>query len=98
MRVSHCTAYLGTTGFLLTLLAAAAVHARLSAAASDELDLMSRQVRTLELTDLCLFSEASYTRNLSLADRFTPFQDSPMAFEHFPSGALAGPPAQLARP
>lgn len=99
MHVSHCTAYLATTSFLLALLIAVAVHARLSAAAAGkDLDLMSRQVRTLELTDLCLFSEASYTRNLSLADRFTPFQDSPMTFEHFPSGAVAGPPTQLIRP
>lgn len=50
-------------------------------------------VRTLALTDLCLFTEARYTRNLSQADRHSPFQDHPMSLEHFPSGSLVGPPA-----
>ena len=52
-------------------------------------------VRDLELTDLCLFTEASYTRHLSQTDRHTPFQDSPMALEHFPSGSLVPPPRIL---
>ena len=54
-------------------------------------------VRRLELTDLCLFTEASYTRHLSQADVYTPFQDSPMTLEHFPSGALVAPPAGIGR-
>ncbi len=52
-------------------------------------------VRTLGLTDLCLFTEASYTRHLSQADLHTPFQDSPMSLEHFPSGSIAAPPLGL---
>lgn len=52
-------------------------------------------VDTLGLTDLCLFTEASYTRHLSQADLHTPFQDSPMSMEHFPSGSLIGPPQSL---
>jgi hypothetical protein len=52
-------------------------------------------VERLELTDLCLFTEANYTRHLSLADLHTPFQDSPMSLEHFPSGSLVGPPKSL---
>ena len=55
-------------------------------------------VRELELTDLCLFTEASYTRHLSQADLHTPFQDSPMTLEHFPSGSLVAPPARIRRP
>jgi len=51
--------------------------------------------RDLELTDLCLFTEASYTRHITQADRHTPFQDSPMALEHFPSGSLVPPPRTL---
>jgi len=51
-------------------------------------------VQRLGLTDLCLFTEASYTRHLSLADFHTAFQNSPMALEHFPSGSLVThPPA-----
>lgn len=52
-------------------------------------------VRRLQLTDLCLFTEASYTRHLSMADLHTPFQDSPMSLEHFPSGSLVMPPAGI---
>jgi hypothetical protein len=48
-------------------------------------------VEKLQLTDLCLFTEASYTRNLSLADLHTPFQDFPTALEHFPSGSITIP-------
>jgi hypothetical protein len=52
-------------------------------------------VKKLQLTDICLFTEAGYTRHLSQADLHTPFQDSPTSLEHFPSGALAGPPDSL---
>jgi hypothetical protein len=56
------------------------------------LKIKSTLVRQLNLTDLCLFTEASYTRNPSMADRHTPFKDSPLSLEHFPSGSLIGPP------
>ncbi len=49
-------------------------------------------VQELGLTDLCLFTEARYTRHLSMADGHAPFQDHPVALEHFPSGALTTPP------
>ena len=52
-------------------------------------------VRELQLTDLCLFTEARYTRHLSQADLHSPFQDYPMAFEHFPSGSQVLPPGHL---
>lgn len=52
-------------------------------------------VRSLELTDLCLFTDARYTRHPSMADLHTPFQDHPMSFEHFPSGSLVTPPPHL---
>src|SRR5512147_3094306 len=48
--------------------------------------------RELQLTDLCLFTEARYTRHPSMADRHAAFQDHPLALEHFPSGALVPPP------
>jgi hypothetical protein len=54
-------------------------------------------VRQLALTDLCLFTEASYTRHLSMTDPSTPFQDAPMSLEHFPTGALVAPPRHLMR-
>lgn len=48
-------------------------------------------VKELHLTDLCLFTEARYTRHPALADRHAPFQEHPTAFEHFPSGSLLLP-------
>lgn len=45
-------------------------------------------VRALELTDLCLFTEARYTRHPSQADLHSSFQDHPASLEHFPSGSL----------
>ena len=52
-------------------------------------------VQSLELTDLCLFTEASYTRHMSQSDLHTPFQDSPMSLEHFPSGSLVPVPVTV---
>jgi len=49
-------------------------------------------VKELRLTDLCLFTEARYTRNPAMADLNAPFQDHPGALEHFPSGSLVTPP------
>lgn len=49
-------------------------------------------VTELELTDLALWSEASYCRHPSLADSFVAFSDHPAAIEHFPAGSLMPPP------
>lgn len=54
-----------------------------------------RLVRKLGITDLCLFTEARYTRHLSQVDLHSAFQDHPMSLEHFPSGSLVLPPDQL---
>lgn len=48
-------------------------------------------VNQLRLTDLCLFTEARYTRHLSQADLNTAFQDHPLSLEHFPSGSFTQP-------
>jgi hypothetical protein len=49
-------------------------------------------VKMFRLTDLCLFTEARYTRHPSMADLHTAFQDHPLALDHFPSGSLVTPP------
>jgi len=49
------------------------------------------QVRNLHVTDLCLATEARYTRHPAMADRHAPFQEHPLALEHFPSGSLILP-------
>jgi hypothetical protein len=56
-----------------------------------ELDRQAALVRRLELTDLCLFTEARYTRHVSLADMHAPFQDHPTALDHFPTGSFFPP-------
>lgn len=51
--------------------------------------------RWFGFTDPCLATDARYTRHPSLADRHSPFQDYPLALEHFPSGSLVAPPSHL---
>jgi len=48
-------------------------------------------LRNLRVTDLCLVTEARYTRHPAMADRHAPFQEHPVALEHFPSGSLLLP-------
>lgn len=52
-------------------------------------------VNQLGLSDLALFTEARYTRNLALSDRHSAFQDHPTSFDHFPSASLVLPPPHL---
>jgi hypothetical protein len=47
------------------------------------------------LTDLCLFTDARYLRHLSQADWHSAFQETPMAFDYFPSGSWVPPPYYL---
>ncbi len=90
--------YLSCLGFLFLLLASIFFHARYQQAhAALRLNEMARIVKELELTDLCLFTEARYTRHPSQADLQTPFQDHPMAMEHFPSGSFVKIPENIGR-
>ena len=76
----------GSLGFLL------AVHPTIGSTRRERVMEDKRElVRKLGLTDLCLFTEARYTRHLSQADLASAFQDHPMSFEHFPSGSLTMP-------
>jgi hypothetical protein len=47
--------------------------------------------KRLKLTDLCLFTEARYTRHPAMADNHAAFQEHPAAFDHFPSGSILMP-------
>ena len=87
------TGYFAFLAVLLAAFAAMFPHARYRQS-EEALSIASkaRMVRELGLTDLCLFTEASYTRHLSLSDFHTAFQNSPMALEHFPSGSLVTHP------
>ncbi|SJZ89089.1 hypothetical protein SAMN02745119_01930 [Trichlorobacter thiogenes] len=96
MRPSTCFILLLTTGLVLLLLMG--IHAR-SSRISRQAELQERAmlVHRLRLTDLCLFTEARYTRHPAMADLHAPFQDHPTALEHFPSGSLVTPPVTLQR-
>jgi hypothetical protein len=90
------TIFFSVLAVQVLLLAAAGLHivgqqARGAEQFRDEASL----VRQFGLTDLCLFTEARYTRHPTQADLNTPFQDHPLSFEHFPSGSLLTPPPQL---
>jgi hypothetical protein len=75
------------------LLALCLLHARQAGdAARPAIARRAATVKALGLTDLCLFTDASYTRHLALADGHAPFQEHPACLEHFPAGSLAGPP------
>ena len=69
------------------------VWAHRSASAFMLMELPARRqlVRTLLLTDLSLWTEARYTRHPAMADLFSPYQDNPAAFEHFPAGSMMSP-------
>ena len=89
----HSTRYCSGMTALLLMATALFIHGRIGVgSAQTSLAEKTVLVRALQLTDLCLFTEASYTRHLSMTDLNVPFQDSPGSFEHFPSGSLTIPP------
>jgi hypothetical protein len=87
------TAFIGFTTTLFLLVILMGLHSRYSqnSAGPGRLE-RAGLVKTLRLTDLCLFTEARYTRHPAMADRFAPYQDHPTALEHFPSGSFVTPP------
>jgi hypothetical protein len=90
------TAYILVTAFGVLLFIGLMLHARADRKASLAfIRTDAGIVRDLQLTDLCLFTEARYTRHPAMADLHAPFQDHPMALEHFPSGSLVTPPRFL---
>ncbi|OGQ96383.1 MAG: hypothetical protein A2521_09190 [Deltaproteobacteria bacterium RIFOXYD12_FULL_57_12] len=87
-------------GFLLAILLllgavniglyAQAMHGRRQAATTREM--LTITTAALGLTDLCIATEARYTRHPAISDRLAPFMDHPGAFEHFPTGSFWSPP------
>lgn len=45
-------------------------------------------VSALGVSDLCITTEARYTRHPAVTDRVVPYMDHPGAIEHFPSGSF----------
>jgi hypothetical protein len=95
MRSARASTYFLFSLAALTLLfAIMTAHASRRASETAGLNRMAEMVGAAGLTDLCLFTEASYTRHPSQTDLRTPFQDHPFSLEHFPSGSLLPPPAR----
>lgn len=84
--------FLGIIGLQLVALVGFASHAALGRANAMTRQAEERRlVRALGLTDLCICTEARYTRHPSMADPHAAFQDGPMTFDHFPSGTIILP-------
>ena len=91
--------FLVFTGTALALLVAILIQAHI--VAQGDLPLVRQEaavVKNLGLTDLCLSTEARYTRHLSQADWHAAFQSHPLALDHFPSGSILSPPRTLKTP
>ena len=94
-KSSLCLSLLGISVLLLGLMF---THAYIQRQVDGpSIERIAGVVKNLGLTDLALFTEARYTRHLSQADLYSAFQDHPAALEHFPTGAIAGPPDRLRR-
>ena len=84
--------FLSFLGLLSILFALIFVHAAQSRSVNDRRVAQVRHWAAVNLiTDLCLFPEATYTRHPAMGELFAPFQDHPMALEHFPAGSLLPP-------
>jgi len=70
------------------------LHAtRLQEALRSDHALQAIAVSGLGLADLCVATEARYTRHPAVSDAIAPFMDHPGAIEHFPSGSFWAAPA-----
>ena len=88
-------AFLWVVSLALLLWALTFLHASLALReGADEVRLRRELVGQMDLTDLALFTEARYTRHPSQADLHSPFQDHPLALEHFPTGSLVPAPVR----
>lgn len=97
-RIRKSTVFLVLTIINVMVFSLLMLHARsVQGRAGELLASSSRIARELQLTDLCLFTEARYTRHPALGDVHAAFQDHPSALEHFPSGSLVPAPSPLVR-
>ena len=70
-----------------------AVRAHIDASRNaDRIALWDITTSGLGLTDLCIATEARYTRHPAVSDPVAPFMDHPEAIEHFPTGSFWAPP------
>ncbi len=81
--------FISLVGALLLADGLLALHQRARRAENDaEAGVLRVTVSGLGLTDLCLATEARYTRHPAVSDPMAPFMDHPGALEHFPTGSF----------
>jgi len=98
MKIRNSTSFTCITILNLLIIIMLSRHESFSRRNStDALESNKKLVRDLKLTDLCLFTEARYTRHPAMADYHAPFQEHPVALDHFPSGSLLLPTRPVAR-
>jgi len=95
-RPTHILAGLA---FLLLLIGAALLGqgARQAAAFRGGDQVRAIATSALGLTDICLATEARYTRHPAVSDPLAPFMDHPGAIDHFPTGSFWAPPSDYLR-
>ena len=81
-----------TVLFLVNLAVCAVAYNRLQALEKNRV-FLDIATSALGLTDLCVATEARYTRHPAVSDFVVPFMDHPMAIEHFPTGSFWAPPS-----
>jgi hypothetical protein len=94
MRPSKILALL-LIGLALTILALDLRADRLQAELQTARAVMDIAAAGLGLTDLCVATEARYTRHPAVSDHLAPFMNYPGAMEHFPTGSFWTPPPHL---
>ncbi len=81
--------YLGLTAVLLAAAFAMAMTQKTMAAAQkSRASALRTLAQALSLTDLCIATEARYTRHPAVTELTVAFQDHPGSLEHFPSGSF----------
>jgi len=97
-RIRKSTVFLVLTIINVMAFSLLMLHARSVQARAGQLLASSISIaKELQLTDLCLFTEARYTRHPAMGDVHAAFQDHPLALEHFPSGSLVPAPRPFMR-
>jgi len=96
MRLRKSNIFFIFTAFNVIVLAVLFIHGGIERQRQGPFLLENKElVEDIGLTDLCLFTDARYTRNLVMADRSSPFQDNPLSLDYFPSGSILPPPSHL---
>ncbi len=96
MQIRKANAFLLFSLFNLAVLALLFTHGATERQRQGPVLLAKKEmVETIGLTDICLFTDARYTRNPAMADRSSAFQDNPLALDYFPSGSILPIPPHL---